>query len=208
MNLMTLSIKGISKDSFLIAGLGNPEADYGGTRHNVGFEVIDVLAKRHGIRMKTGKFRAESGKGRIAGREVFLIKPQTFMNLSGESVGAFLRYYKISPDNGLLVICDEIHLPAGMLRLRTKGSDGGHNGLKNIQSHVGSSSFARLRIGVGEKPAQMDQVDYVLSRFSSAEQPVMRQAYEEAADAVEMILSDGFDAAMNRYNRKASDTGA
>ena len=196
------------KDVFLIAGLGNPEADYGGTRHNVGFEVIDVLAKRHGIRMKAGKFRAESGKGRIGDKEVFLVKPQTFMNLSGESLGAFLRYYKIPADRRFLVICDDIHLPAGMLRLRTKGSDGGHNGLKNIQSHIGNGSFARLRIGVGEKPAQIDQAAYVLSRFSAEEQPVMRKAYEEAADAVETILSGGFDAAMNRYNRKAADTGA
>jgi PTH1 family peptidyl-tRNA hydrolase len=189
----------------LIVGLGNPGAEYAGTRHNVGFEVIEVLARRHGIPLTTRRsllarrnFKAEYGEGRIAGQRVILARPMTYMNLSGEAVSALARFYKIAPQD-VLVILDDVALPLGQLRLRYKGSAGGHNGLNDILHRLHTQEVPRLRIGVGaSKPG--DMIGHVLSRFRKEELPTIQAAYETAADAVECALTEGFEMAMNRFN--------
>ncbi len=183
----------------LIVGLGNPGAKYAGTRHNAGFSVIDELAERHNIKVDTSKHKAFIGKGVINGEKVILAMPQTFMNLSGESVRAIMDFYKLTVDD-LIVVYDDIDLDVGKLRIREKGSAGGHNGMKNIILHSGSQNFVRVRVGVGKKPEHMDLADHVLSRFSREELPFMRESCGKACDALEVILSDGAVAAMNRYN--------
>ena len=150
---------------YIIVGLGNPTKEYDKTRHNVGFSVIDVLADRIGIDVSEKKHRALCGKGMLEGQKVILAKPQTFMNLSGESVRAMVDFYKVSPDE-VIIVYDDISLEPGQLRIRTKGSAGGHNGIKNIIAHLGTQEFPRIKVGVGEKPKYMDLADYVLSRFS------------------------------------------
>lgn len=186
---------------YIIAGLGNPTREYEKTRHNVGFEAIEILADKLNISVTEKKHRAYCGMGMIDGEKVILAKPQTFMNLSGESIGAIAGFYKIEPDH-VIIICDDINLAEGRLRIRTKGSAGGHNGLKNIISHLGSQEFNRIRVGVGEKPSGMDLADYVLSRFPKAQEDLMDQAYKDAADAAIMMVTEGADAAMNHFNRK------
>ena len=183
----------------LIVGLGNPGAKYAGTRHNAGFSVIDELAKRHNIKVDTVKHKALIGKGVINGEKVILAMPQTFMNLSGESVRAIMDFYKLTVDD-LIVVYDDIDLDVGKIRIREKGSAGGHNGMKNIILHSGSQDFVRVRVGVGKKPEHMDLADHVLSRFSREDLPFMRESCGKACDALEVILSDGAVAAMNRYN--------
>ena len=162
---------------FIIAGLGNPTREYEGTRHNVGFDVIDRLAARYNIDVDVKKHRALIGKGMIAGQKVILAKPQTYMNLSGESIRSILDYYKVDPETELIVIYDDISLDVGKLRIRAKGSAGGHNGIKNIIAHVGGSVFPRIKVGVGEKPPKYDLADYVLGHFSKAEQELMEEGY-------------------------------
>ena len=174
---------------FIIAGLGNPTREYEGTRHNVGFDVIDRLAARYNIDVDVKKHRALIGKGMIAGQKVILAKPQTYMNLSGESIRSILDYYKVDPETELIVIYDDISLDVGKLRIRAKGSAGGHNGIKNIIAHVGGPVFPRIKVGVGEKPPKYDLADYVLGHFSKAEQELMEEGYEDAVKAVEMIVS-------------------
>ena len=147
---------------FVIVGLGNPTNEYAGTRHNVGFDVIDTLADKYNISVTERKSRAFCGKGIIAGQKVLLVKPQTYMNLSGESVRGIVDYFKIDTEAELLVIYDDISLDVGQLRIRKKGSAGGHNGIKNIIQHLGSNVFLRIKVGVGEKPKEYDLVDYVL----------------------------------------------
>ena len=186
---------------YIIAGLGNPTREYDKTRHNVGFEAIDVLADKLGIRVTEKKHRAYCGTGMIGYEKVILAKPQTFMNLSGESIGSIANFYKVEPDH-VIIICDDINLAEGQLRIRTKGSAGGHNGLKNIISHLGSQEFCRIRVGVGEKPKEMDLADYVLGRFPKAQEELMAQAYKDAAEAAMMLVIEGADAAMNHFNRK------
>ena len=182
----------------LIVGLGNPGAEYAGTRHNVGFEVIAELAKRHSITVTKRDFKAVFGDGTIAGERVLLARPMTYMNLSGEAVAAILRFYKIEVED-LIVILDDVALPVGQLRLRYKGSAGGQNGLKNVIQHLGSEAIARIRIGVGgAQPGGL--VGHVLSKFRKEEQETIQIAYQAAADAVECALKEGFDNAMNRYN--------
>ena len=183
----------------LIVGLGNPGAKYAGTRHNAGFSVIDELAERHNIKVDTCKHKALIGKGVINGEKVILAMPQTFMNLSGESVRAIMDFYKLTVDD-LIVVYDDIDLDVGKIRIREKGSAGGHNGMKNIILHSGSQDFVRVRVGVGKKPEHMDLEDHVLSRFSREDLPFMRESSGKACDALEVILSDGAVAAMNRYN--------
>lgn len=183
----------------LIVGLGNPGAKYAGTRHNAGFSVIDKLAERHNIKVDTCKHKALIGKGVINGEKVILAMPQTFMNLSGESVRAIMDFYKLTVDD-LIVVYDDIDLDVGKIRIREKGSAGGHNGMKNIILHSGSQDFVRVRVGVGKKPEHMDLADHVLSRFSREDLPFMRESCGKACDALEVILSDGAVAAMNRYN--------
>lgn len=186
---------------FIIAGLGNPTREYEKTRHNVGFEAIDILADKLGIRVTDKKHRAFCGMGLVGTEKVILSKPQTFMNLSGESIGSMADYYKVDPEH-IIVICDDINLEEGQLRIRTKGSAGGHNGLKNIISQLGTQEFLRIRVGVGEKPKEMDLADYVLGRFPKDQEAMMEDAYKAAAEAAIMMVTDGADMAMNHFNRK------
>ena len=190
---------------FIIVGLGNPTPEYEGTRHNVGFEVIDALARKYNIDVDTKKHRAYIGKGMIEGQKVILAKPQTYMNLSGESVRSLLDYYKVDEEQELLVIYDDISLDVGQLRIRKKGSAGGHNGIKSIISHLGHDAFLRIKIGVGEKPRGYDLADYVLGHFSKEEQEQMEEGYEHAVCAVKEIVTGNIEAAMNEYNRKKKE---
>ena len=187
---------------YIIAGLGNPTAQYQGTRHNVGFDVIDKLADRYNISVEGRKSRALVGKGIIEGQKVLLVKPQTFMNLSGESIRGLVDYYKIDPETELLVVYDDISLDVGQLRIRKKGSAGGHNGIKNIIAQLDTQVFARIKVGVGEKPKGYDLADYVLGHFSKAEREMMEDGYENALEAIKLFLNDEIDQAMNLYNRK------
>lgn len=187
---------------FVIVGLGNPTAQYEGTRHNAGFDVIDVLAEKYNISVDARKCRAFCGKGVIAGQKVLLVKPQTYMNLSGESVGGIVNYYKIDPESDLIVIYDDISLDVGQLRIRKKGSAGGHNGIKSIIAHLGTTVFPRIKVGVGEKPKNYDLADYVLGHFSKQERELMEEGYEHASDAVEQIVQGEIEAAMNVFNKK------
>lgn len=187
---------------YIIAGLGNPTLQYEGTRHNVGFDVIDTLADRYNISVDTRKSRALIGKGMIEGHKVILAKPQTFMNLSGESIRSLADYYKVDVETELLVIYDDVSLDVGQLRIRKKGSAGGHNGIKNIILNLGTDVFPRIKVGVGEKPKKYDLADYVLGHFSKAEKEQMDEGYKKAASAVAMILNGEMDVAMNKYNRK------
>lgn len=186
---------------YLIAGLGNSTKEYDKTRHNVGFAVIDTLADKYRIDVSEKKHKALCGKGVIEGQKVLLVKPQTFMNLSGESIRAAVDYYKIKPED-IIVIYDDISLDPGQLRIRLKGSAGGHNGIKNIIAHLGTQEFPRIKVGVGAKPPRMDLADYVLSRFSPDEQKLMDEAFKEAAEAAASMMTDGAERAMNHYNTK------
>lgn len=190
---------------FIIAGLGNPTKQYEGTRHNAGFEVIDRLSEKYNIDVTTKKHRALIGKGGIAGQKVILAKPQTYMNLSGESIRSLLDYYKIDEEQELLIIYDDISLNPGQIRIRAKGSAGGHNGIKNIIAHLGSQVFPRIKVGVGEKPRGRDLADYVLGHFSKEEKVLMEEGYDNAVHAAEMIVSGSVEAAMNEYNRKKKE---
>ena len=193
------------KDMFIIAGLGNPDRQYEGTRHNVGFDVIDRIAEKYNISVDVKKHRALLGKGVIEGQKVILAKPQTYMNLSGESIRSLVDYYKIDGEHELLVIYDDINLGVGQLRIREKGSAGGHNGIKNIIAHLGTQVFPRIRVGVGEKPSRYDLADYVLGHFSKAEKELMDEGYDHAVKAVGMILSGRIGDAMSEYNRKKKE---
>lgn len=187
---------------YIIAGLGNPTMQYEGTRHNAGFDVIDALADKYNISVDGRKNRAYIGKGMIEGQKVILVKPQTYMNLSGESIGGLVDYFKVDEEQELIVIYDDISLPPGQIRIRKKGSAGGHNGIKNIIAHLGTQVFPRIKVGVGEKPKNFDLADYVLSHFTKAEKEEMQEGYEKAIEAVVKILSGEMEAAMNEYNRK------
>lgn len=185
---------------YIIAGLGNPTKEYEHTRHNVGFDTIDVIADRFGINISEKKHKALFGKGHIEGNKVILVKPQTFMNLSGESLREIVDYYKIDEESELIVIYDDISLAPGKLRIRKKGSAGGHNGIKNIIAQLGTQNFYRIKVGVGEKPKGWDLADYVLGHFSKEETKLMQDAFKNAADAVTTILTQDIDTAMNKYN--------
>ena len=182
----------------LVVGLGNPGSKYEGTRHNIGFEAVDRLAAGgSGVRFGR-KFDGLFAEAEIEYQRVLLLKPETFMNLSGRSVAQVLRFYKIEAAQ-LLVICDDLNLPLGKLRLRAGGSDGGQKGLRDITAHLGTESYARLRIGIGER-GPIDASDFVLSRFKSAERPVMEDALIDATQAVAVWVAQGLEAAMNRFN--------
>lgn len=187
---------------YIIAGLGNPTSQYEGTRHNVGFDVIDALADKYNISVDGRRSRAFIGKGIIEGQKVILVKPQTYMNLSGESIRGLVDYYKIDEEQELLVIYDDVSLDVGQLRIRKKGSAGGHNGIKSIIANLGTQAFPRIKVGVGEKPKKYDLADYVLGHFSKAEREIMEEGYQKAVKAIEMILKGELEAAMNEYNRK------
>lgn len=185
---------------YIIVGLGNFGKEYNNTRHNIGFDVIDKLAGQEKISVLEKKHRAVIGKGIVAGQKCILAKPLTFMNLSGECVRELLDYYKADETRELIVISDDVSLAVGQLRIRKKGSAGGHNGLKNIIAHLGHDSFIRIKVGVGEKPGNWDLADYVLGHFSGPERKLMDEAAERAADAIRTIIVQDADAAMNRFN--------
>lgn len=187
----------------IIIGLGNPGSQYAGTRHNVGFEVINCLARDNNIDINRAKHRAHIGEGFIKGNKVMLVKPQTYMNLSGESVGEVLRFYKLGAED-IIVVYDDASLDVGQLRIRQAGSAGGHNGIKNIIERLDTDVFLRVKVGIGEKPDNWDLADYVLSRFKKDEEGIIAQSIERAAAAVEMIASGELTAAMNRYNPKGT----
>lgn len=188
---------------FLIAGLGNPGRQYEKTRHNMGFDTVDELIDRHRIPQGGIAHKAMYGKGMIAGEKILAVKPLTYMNLSGEAIREYVNYYKMDPETELIVIYDDIDLEPGQIRIRKKGSAGGHNGIKSIIAQIGTQNFYRIKVGVGAKPKGWDLADYVLGRFSSEERELVDKAICDAADAVEMILKDGIEAAMNHYNGAA-----
>ena len=185
----------------IIIGLGNPTREYQATRHNIGFDTITRLSDEYNIPLDFRKHKALCGKGYIGGEKVILAQPQTFMNLSGESVRELVDFYKVTNED-IIVIYDDVALDVGQLRIRPKGSAGGHNGIKSIIAHLGTEVFPRIRVGVGEKPKNWDLADYVLGRFPEEEQPVIREALGRAAKACETMIVDGMEEAMNLYNRK------
>lgn len=187
---------------YLIVGLGNPGRQYEATRHNMGFDTVDCLIEKHNVPQGGVKFNAMYGKGIIGGDKTILMKPLSFMNLSGGPVRDMVNFFKIDPEKELIVISDDIDLEPGQLRIRKQGSAGGHNGLKDIIQKLGTQNFVRIKIGVGAKPQGWDLADHVLSRFPDSERKLVDEAIREAADAVEKIIAQGPDAAMNEYNRK------
>jgi PTH1 family peptidyl-tRNA hydrolase len=189
----------------LIVGLGNPGRKYAGTRHNVGFEVVDALAVRHRLEWESAPAEALIAKWRSGG--ALLAKPLTFMNLSGYAVGDLLRYFKVDLAD-LLVIVDEVQLELGRLRTRGSGSAGGHNGLKSLIEQFGTDQFARLRFGVGRGDARRDLADHVLATFDKDEHPIVAEAIARAADAAEVFVNEGLAPMMNRFNRREDDEGA
>lgn len=189
---------------YIIVGLGNPGRDYTNTRHNIGFDVIDTLADVAGISVIEKKHKAIIGKGVLDGQRVILVKPQTYMNLSGESVRDIIDYYKVDEEQELIVVSDDTSLDVGSIRIRKKGSAGGHNGLKNIIAHLGHDTFMRVKMGVGEKPKGYDLADYVLGHFSSGERKLMDEAAKTAVEAIRMMMAGDVDKAMNQFNRKST----
>lgn len=187
---------------YIIVGLGNPGKEYENTRHNVGFMLIDKLASKYGIAVSSKEHKALTGKGVIDGQKVVLCKPQTYMNLSGESVRSIADYYKVDPESEIIVISDDIDLPPGYIRVRPKGSAGGHNGLKNIILHLGTDRFRRIRMGVGAKNEHMDLKDHVLGHFSKDDLVELEQSFSQAEEAIKLLLFDDVDKAMNLYNKK------
>lgn len=187
-------------DLIVVVGLGNPGRKYEETRHNVGFEVVEILATRHKIKMTKLKFKALYGEGVIGGKKVLLVKPQTYMNLSGESVRDIINWYKVPVEN-IIIIYDDIDLPVGKLRLRPKGSAGTHNGMKSVIYQIMSHEFPRVRIGIDKPPEGWNLANYVTSKFSKEEQRKIAEVIVSAADAVEAIIDSGIDQAMNKFNK-------
>ena len=189
-----------SGPEWLVVGLGNPGEKYENTRHNVGFLTVDQLADRANVPVQKLKHRALTNTAEVGGVRVLLMKPVTYMNLSGEAVGEAARFYKIPPDH-VLVISDDVSLPIGKLRVRRGGSGGGHIGLKSIIQHLGTDQFPRVKIGVGEKPhPDYDMADWVLSKFTGEDLKTITEAVKRAADAAACVVKDGPDKAMNRFN--------
>ncbi len=184
---------------YLIVGLGNPGMEYAATRHNIGFDMVTYLSDRYQIPLRSREGKAIVGKGIMEGKKVMLAQPQTFMNLSGESVRALMDYYKLRAED-LIVIYDDISLDVGQIRVRPKGSAGGHNGIKNIIQHIGTQEFNRIKIGVGAKPEGGDLVKHVLGRFSKGEDGMLREVFALAKDAVVTIMTEDVSAAMNLVN--------
>ena len=187
---------------FVIVGLGNPEKKYEGTRHNIGFAVIDALADKYNISIKDKKHKALCGTGVIEGVEVMLVKPLTYMNLSGDSVADVMNFYKLDPEEDMLVVYDDISLAPGNIRVRKKGSAGGHNGIKSIIARCGTQNFMRVKVGVGEKPEGWDLADHVLGHFSDEDSRQVREAVDDAIGAIVMMSRGDVDQAMNNYNAK------
>ncbi len=190
---------------YIIAGLGNPTRQYEHTRHNVGFDGIDLLSKTYQIPLNQNFGKAIVGKGLIEGQKVILVKPQTYMNLSGHSLSEIMTYFKEDPETQLIVLYDDISLEPGSLRIRLKGSAGGHNGIKSIIQCLGTEVFSRIKIGVGNKPDKMDLADHVLGHFSREDRVEVDKSLENACEAVKYIVQDQASVAMNLFNKKKSD---
>lgn len=185
---------------YFVVGLGNPGPKYADTRHNVGFGVVERIAERAGILLSDKKFKARVGRGRWAGEDCLLMLPQTFMNLSGESVGPALGFFKGTLDQ-VIVVHDELDLPVGTFRLKRGGGHGGHNGLRSLMKHLPGPGFIRVRVGIGRPPPQWDPADYVLGRFTSEESAMVDGVLDEAVEAIEVVITRGLDPAMNRFHR-------
>ena len=198
----TQSTQGV--DRYLVVGLGNPGRRYQKNRHNVGFMAVDRLAVAHGVNTSKLQHKALVGTGRVAGRFVILVQPQTYMNDSGDAVGPVANYYKV-PASNVLVVYDELDLPFGTLRLREKGGAGGHKGMKSVIQHLGEG-FPRLRLGIGRPPGRMDPAAYVLQDFGKDELPILDEVLDEAVRAIETYLRQGVELAMSRHNRTVIDT--
>ncbi|MBQ4347728.1 MAG: aminoacyl-tRNA hydrolase [Firmicutes bacterium] len=191
----------------IIVGLGNPGRKYAPTRHNAGFEVIDKLAYDYNIKTERLRFKAFCGEGLIRGERVLLLKPQTFMNLSGESVREAMAFYKLEPKD-LIVVCDDISLPVGMARIRPKGSDAGQKGLRNIIDRIKTDAFVRVKVGIGAPPPGFELVDFVLSKFTADELPGLIRGVTRATEAIEILLTQGIDAAMSKTNERIKKPSA
>lgn len=187
---------------FAIIGLGNPDKRYEKTRHNIGFDVVDAMAAQYNISMTEKKHKALCGTGAIEGVKVILVKPQTYMNLSGESVAEVVNFYKLDPESEILVIYDDVSLAPGNIRVRVKGSAGGHNGIKSLIAHLGTQNFMRVKVGVGEKPEGWDLADHVLGRMSAEDREYAEEAIGDAVKAAVLIAQGKIDQAMNEYNAK------
>lgn len=183
---------------YAIVGLGNPDKKYDKTRHNIGFDVIDELASQMGVQVNTRRHKALCGIGMIGNEKVILVKPQTYMNNSGESVREVTDFYKLDPQQEIIIIADDISLDVGKIRIRAKGSAGGHNGLKSIIAHTGTQNFKRIKVGVGEN--QGDLVNHVLGKFGSKEREIVDEAVRNAASAAEVMILENIETAMNKYN--------
>ncbi len=193
---------------YLIAGLGNPERKYDNTKHNIGFDALDEIIDAFGIPSGGVSMKGMYGKGLIGGEKVMLLKPLTYMNLSGNAIKAYIDYYKLDPKTELIVIYDDVDLEIGQLRIRKRGSAGSHNGMKSIVEKLGSDEFIRIRVGIGPKPEKWDLADYVLAPFSKSERARIDERIEKMPDIVREIITNGADSAMNRYNSKEDkDTG-
>lgn len=186
---------------FVIVGLGNPGKEYANTRHNVGFDTIDIIAKRHNITINKIKFKSVYGEGKIGNEKVLLVKPQTFMNNSGISVREIVQFYKIPIEN-IIIIVDDVDIDFASIRIRQKGSAGSHNGLKSIIYHIQNDEFPRVKIGIGKKHPNQDLADFVLSRFSKEERQIIEESLMTAAEAVDAIICESINDAMNKYNVK------
>jgi peptidyl-tRNA hydrolase, PTH1 family len=196
-----LNFRGDELDNlYIVIGLGNPGGRYDNTRHNVGFDAVDFLAAKHGIKITKLKHKALSGDGNISGQRVILVKPQTFMNLSGESVREIIEFYKV-PLNNVIIIYDDVDLDLGKIRVRPKGSSGTHNGMRSILYHVQSEDFPRIRIGIGRPPEGWALADFVLSKFNEQDRKLIGESVKNAAEAVETIVKTDVNTAMNKYNR-------
>ena len=185
---------------YIIAGLGNPDRKYAGTRHNIGFDVITYLSDKYDISLSMKVFKSKLGQGFIDGEKVLLMKPQTYMNLSGEAVGEAVNFYKADAASELIIVQDDIDLEPGNIRIRSKGSAGGHNGIKSVISHIGGNEFVRIKVGVGGKPEGRDLADHVLSGFDRDTEPLIRKVIEKAGEAIVTVMKEGAEAAMNKYN--------
>lgn len=201
-------ITGIMSNRFLIVGLGNPGREYESTRHNIGFQCVDALARTHNLRYESNKrSKAKIAQGTVAGQTVTLAKPQTYMNLSGSAVQGLAAFYRIPPER-IIVVLDDLDIALGTLRIRPKGGTAGHKGLTDIVARLGTQDIPRIRFGIGRPPGRMDPAAFVLRRFSSDEQPVVDEAIARVVGAVETWLTDGIDIAMNRFNGSAEEAAA
>ena len=189
------------QENWLIVGIGNPGRQYETTRHNVGFHTVDVLSKKLGVQMRSRRFKTVHGTGVYQGNQVILAKPQTYVNLSGEAVRSLSKYYGVAPEH-IIVVADDVYLDMGAMRIRPSGSAGGHNGLKNIISQLGTDGFPRVRLGTGPQPEGMDLIEFVLRPMTSGERKTMKDIYEEAAEACLVLIKDGAERAMNLFNGK------